>query len=584
MKSITLYPACWRRCSSRVVLLCMAFLAPFLPAMPAHADDPTPDAIDASIDKLIQLDPVQVATALKGYSAQAAAWESESAALKHQADELEQKSKAILARLDQIKERALALSKAFGEPVQGTQMAQAAPAMSPAPEMAPAADTSAETKPKVTYAEHILPILKQKCAKCHNQDTQKGGLTVDSYQAILAGGSSGAVINPGDADSSRLFRLVSGAEEPKMPPSGDGLSEDQLALLKEWIAIGAPVDANAKMAQQENEPKAEMTGFVTAAVVDGPPPMPEVQLAGPIAEYDRRVVARAVATNPRAPLLAVGGFRQVLLYDLTSYALLGALPFPEGEIFALTFSANGELLVAGGGVPGDSGCVVVWNVRSAERAGKYGEEYDAVLAADISPDHRMVALGGSTKKVKVYSVADGSPLYTCEDHTDWIYSVKFSPDGELLSTADRAGGLLLWQAANGRAVESLRGHGGAIHDLSYSADSALLASASADGTVRIWDTWQYKQVRSIAAHGGGVLSVDFSDTGELLSTGVDGLTKRWDSTGKNVATYEQLPDWGYQARFGAQDALVLAGAWNGEICLWDTASGSRVAQVFTGSS
>ncbi|MBX7255083.1 MAG: hypothetical protein K1Y02_01885 [Candidatus Hydrogenedentes bacterium] len=558
--------------------LCVA-LALLLSCAFAHADGPAPEAIDAAIDKLVTLDPATLAAKLKEYASQAEAWQAEANTLKQKADEIENHSKELATRVEALKERAKALGMALGEPAT-TMVAEAAPAAAPSMEMQAQAEAAA---PKVNFQEHILPILKQRCVKCHNQDSAKGGLVVDTYASLMEGGSSGAVIAAGQPDSSRLFKLVSRAEEPYMPPSGDPLTAEQLALIKDWIQSGAPQDANSKVAAAEAMGAEKKDVYVAAAIVDGPPPMPEVALQAPAAELAKRVVARAVATSPRAPLAAVAGYKQVLLYNLADYKLLGALPFPEGEIYTIAFSVNGELLLAGGGVEGDSGRVVVWNVRKAERAGVYGEEYDTILAADVSPDHKLLALGGPSKKVKVYSLADGALAYKLEDHTDWITSIKFSPDGELLATADRAGGLLLWQAANGRAVEALRGHTGAINDLGYSADSALLASAGADGTVRLWDTWKYAQTASISAHPGGALSVAFSAANELVTTGIDGLTKRWDTGGKNLATYEKLADWGYQARFGNAGALVLAGTWTGEVSVWDLA-GARVATMSTNAS
>jgi hypothetical protein len=572
------------RLATAIVVALGSFHAPGEDA-PAPAA-PTPESVDAVIDKVIALDPAQLAAKIDEYKKLLADLQKESAEKKAQADELEKKAVAETARLESIKASVIAVSMALNPPPaeEAMQMAAApAPEMAPAPE-APAAEMAADMKPTVNFAEHIQPLLKAKCVKCHNQDTQRGGFALDTFASLMQGGGSGAVITAGNADGSRLFRLISGAEEPKMPPSGDGFNPEELAKIKEWIAIGAPVDANAKIAKAEDKPKEAMQAYVAAAIVDGPPPMPEIALAAPAPENAKQVVARAIATNPRSPLIAVAGYKQVILYDLEKHAILGALPFPEGEIFSLTFSVSGELLVAGGGVSGDSGCAVVWNVRKGDRAGKYGEEYDAVMACDISPDHSKIALGMPTKKVKVFNVADSKELYKLEDHTDWIYSVKFSPDGELLATADRAGGLLLWQAANGRPVEALRGHTGAIHDLCYSNDSALLASASADGTVRLWDTWKYTQAGQFAAHAGGVLGVDFADNNELVTTGIDGQTKRWDTAGKNLATYAPLSDWGYTARFGGKDSIVLAGAWNGVVELWETASGNKVGELLTSAA
>ncbi len=544
---------------------------------PVFAQDAAPTA-DASIDKLLQLDPAAVAAKLKEYVAQAAAKEAEAAKLRGEADAKQAQSEAINAQLEALKARVTALSALFTEakPMDGS-----APAAMPEAPMK-VAQAEMDAAPAVNFADHILPILQERCAKCHNDDKQKGGLQVDNFEYLMEGGSSGDVIVPGNADGSRLFKLVTGAETPIMPPEGQGepLGEAQIELLRTWLSIGAPENSGSKimLAKEESTEAGQM--YVAAEIVDGPPPMPEVAMPL-LVDNPPRIPARAIASNPRSPLLAVAGYRQVMLYNLEDNALVGALPFEEGEIHTLTFSVNGELLVAGGGLAGDSGCAVVWQVRTGERLGKYGEAYDTVLAADISPDHRMIALGGPNKSISVYSTADGKRMYKLEDHTDWIYAVRFTPDGEVLATADRAGGLLLWQAANGRAVEKLSGHAGAIHDLAYSADSVQLASAGADGTIRLWNTWEYKAIRSFAAHGGGAFSVDFGPTNELVTTGRDKTLKRWDINGKELLNYGALPDWGFQARFGHAGAKVIGGAWDGEVAVWNTPAADRVATLTT---
>jgi WD40 repeat protein len=367
----------------------------------------------------------------------------------------------------------------------------------------------------------------------------------------MEGGSSGPVIVAGDPDGSRLMRLITQQEEPFMPPSGTPMPPEEIEIIRKWIADGAPADSSAKpMAAKSDEAAAtEQPTFVAATFADTPP-MPEVQLAAATPVGDRGQVARALDASPRAPILAVGSSQQILLYNIETFQLMGALPFPEGEVFTLTFSVNGELLLAGGGEEGFSGTCALYNVRTGERLGTFGEFWDTVLAADVSPDHRMVAVGGPEKKVKVYSTETREQLYEISDHNDWIYAVRFTPDGEVLATADRSGGLFLWQAANGRAVEQLRGHEGAIHALEYTADSVYLASAGADGTVHVWDTWKYTKVRSFKAHAQPVLNLDISASNQILTTSADRTTKLWDIEGKELASFQGLNDWGYQARAG----------------------------------
>ncbi len=74
-------------------------------------------------------------------------------------------------------------------------------------------------KAKITYQDHVSAVFRSRCGSCHNPDKQKGGLNLDNYGATLQGGGSGKVIEPGDADNSTIFLVVTHKEEPKMPPN-----------------------------------------------------------------------------------------------------------------------------------------------------------------------------------------------------------------------------------------------------------------------------------------------------------------------------------------------------------------------------
>jgi mono/diheme cytochrome c family protein len=528
-----------------------------------YADDPPVPSPDAVLDALLQSDPAAIKSALDAMRAQADALAAESAALKEQAAGVDRELEKVRGTLSPL--------QAFLPAPPKTVMAKE-----------PTEAKEAMAGPKVTYTDHVFPMFEQFCVKCHNEDKRRGGLSLASFNQSMEGGSSGQVILPGDPDGSRLVRLVEWAEEPIMPPKGDGLSDEQIEVIRNWIAEGAPRDTNSKVRlAKKTMPTAPEEIFVAAGGMDGPPPMPEVALAAVASPLTRAPVARSIAASPTAPLLAVAGEQQILLYNLDSNALMGALPFPEGDVFTMTFSFNGQLLLTAGGQEGASAAAVLWDVRKAERIGTYGRGYDTILAADISPDHRMIALGGPDRKVRVYATADGAQLYELKGHTDWVMSAKFSPDGELLATGDRAGNLLLWQAANGRAVEPLRGHNGSINALSYTYDSNVLASAGGDGKVFLWDTWKYKAIRNFNAHGGEVLSVDINKANEIVTSGNDGLTKRWGMDGKEKNKFESLGDWAYQTVFGKGGDVVASGNWGGAVAVWNAADAKRVATLTT---
>ena len=64
------------------------------------------------------------------------------------------------------------------------------------------------------------------------------GLELHTREGALKGGQNGVVIVPGDATNSRLYRRVTGQEEPQMPMGGQ-LSDEEVAAIKNWIDSGA---------------------------------------------------------------------------------------------------------------------------------------------------------------------------------------------------------------------------------------------------------------------------------------------------------------------------------------------------------
>ena len=100
---------------------------------------------------------------------------------------------------------------------------------------APAAPQSEQ---KASFSLDVLPILSQKCLPCHGETMASAGLELHTREGALKGGQNGVVIVPGDATNSRLYRRVTGQEEPQMPMGGQ-LSDEEVAAIKNWIDSGA---------------------------------------------------------------------------------------------------------------------------------------------------------------------------------------------------------------------------------------------------------------------------------------------------------------------------------------------------------
>ena len=168
-------------------------------------------------------------------------------------------------------------------------------------------------------------------------------------------------------------------------------------------------------------------------------------------------------------------------YHSDTLKLIGTLPFPERIPYVLRFSRNGKWLLAAGGRGASAGKAVIWDVTTGKRVTEIGDEADIVLAADVSPNHKFIALGGPGKLIKIYDTATGELKHRIKKHTDWVTAMEFSPDGETLATGDRNGGAFIWDVATGGIAFTLGDHKDSIASLSWRTDSQMLATASEDG-------------------------------------------------------------------------------------------------------
>ncbi len=434
---------------------------------------------------------------------------------------------------------------------------------------------------KPTYDQDVLPVFKQHCTNCHGNDKQKSDLNLASYAALQKGGSSGAVIVPGNPDKSRLYTLTAHVEEPKMPPSGNKIPDAQLNLLKLWVEQGGRENAGSKAVVAAKSTADIGLKSVVKGRPEGPPPMP---IAGklklePVVRARRAGAVLALATSPWAPLVAVGGQKQVILYNTDNGQLVGILPFDHGQINSIKFSRNAQFLLVAGGRGGQAGKAVLYKIATGEKVVEVGIESDAILAADISADQTQIAVGSPSKLIRIYSTTDGSVIREIKKHTDWVCAVEYSPDGVLLATGDRNGGLFVWEAFTGREYFSLRGHTAMITDVSWRDDSNVLASCSEDGTVRLWEMENGNPIKNWGAHGGGAASVRFTHDGKLASTGRDKLTKLWDQNGTAQKQFEAFPDLGLRVSVTHDNAKVIAGDWSGVVKAFSAADAKVLATL-----
>lgn len=95
---------------------------------------------------------------------------------------------------------------------------------------------------KRTYANDVAPIVDKYCLPCHLAENENpSGLNLDSYELMLKGGEKGVPVVAGKPDESNFYTKL--LEEPpfgkQMPRGRKKMTEEEIQIIKEWIAQGA---------------------------------------------------------------------------------------------------------------------------------------------------------------------------------------------------------------------------------------------------------------------------------------------------------------------------------------------------------
>jgi hypothetical protein len=115
----------------------------------------------------------------------------------------------------------------------------------------------------VDFAHDVLPVLRDRCARCHSSGTYEGDFSIDTRQTILDSGN----VEPGDPAASEMIQRIQSIDpDYRMPPTGKRLTTGQIEQLSRWIGQDLPWQAGFTFLGSDW--KAPI-GFVEVSLPDG---------------------------------------------------------------------------------------------------------------------------------------------------------------------------------------------------------------------------------------------------------------------------------------------------------------------------
>ena len=276
----------------------------------------------------------------------------------------------------------------------------------------------------VSYAKDVRPVFAVNCFGCHQGARSEADFVMTHFEQMLAGGASGdPAIVPGSPDESLLVELITPEEgKANMPPSGSPLSDKQIDTIRTWIEQGAKND------------------YVKTTIVHDQknPPL-----------YSRLPIITSLDHSPDGKLLAVTGFHEVLLLDvsdpdslaendeITTGRIIKRLIGMSTRVESVKFSPDGKRLAVSGGSPGELGEVQIWEVESGELLLSKTISHDTIYGVNWSPDGKMVSFGCTDTNLRAIDPETGEQVFFQSAHEDWIRDTVFSVDGSQLVSVGR---------------------------------------------------------------------------------------------------------------------------------------------------
>jgi WD40 repeat protein len=201
---------------------------------------------------------------------------------------------------------------------------------------------------------------------------------------------------------------------------------------------------------------------------------------------------------------------------------------PQGFLMMnFAFSPDSKTLVAQSPV---DNALLVWDAVTGKElrrfrlpANRFGLAAASLGLIAVSPDGKLLAVGGGDHSVHLLDAATGKEMGAAGGHRSAVVSVRRAPDGKTVTTASEDGTIRVWDALTGEELHRLTLAEGA-HTYALSADGRKLAVVQIGGAIQLWDVATNKELQTIVAPEGGVGSLAFAPDGKTLA--VYGTTKK----------------------------------------------------------
>ena len=435
------------------------------------------------------------------------------------------------------------------------------------------------------FRDQVVPLLFEKCFSCHGGATREGGYSIENTEVLFRAGDSGAMpIDIRNIDASELLiRLKSQDTSARMPLDSEPFDDTEIESVRLWIAAGAKVG--------ENHSSTSLVEIYGRNKVSARAP----------SHYTNLLAVSSLLLSPDSKELLVGGYSEVLVWNVDRQSLEARLPTRGRFITDMVWAPDGKLVVASG-APGRFGVLEAFKFATRQPIQAFGFSRDVCLSIAASPFRNEVVAGFSDGGVTIFSMDDYKPRVVSIPHSAGVTSVGWSSrDNRIFSSSlDRTA--KSFEATGGHVLSAYADHERAVGGVANTQYGPITLDET--GTLKLWSDGE--EARSIAKFEGlsqRVQGIRVANEAILVGEGErirrlaiiqdevdDDKPKDLDKDKsepekpkkkkrtriKEMESLESIPIESVQSITANARGLVAAGLTNGQVVVWRTEESLKV--------
>jgi WD40 repeat protein len=366
-------------------------------------------------------------------------------------------------------------------------------------------------------------------------------------------------------------------------------------------SLTIPIWFAAPAAASSAAPASEPALLASAATPASPPALECTVSCG------AAIPLSGIAFSPDGKTLAVGGYKEILVWDLVEGKLAKRIGAGQigSMVQAVVFSKDGKTLAAAEGTPCAAGAVRIFDPQSGQLAASFQEPKGVVFCLAVSPDGKFLAGGCGDALVYVWSLEEKKLVTTLKRHSLAVVSVAFGGDAKsaFLVTASLDKTVQVWEAGTWKPdrvtttleapvqrcfLQQVARNAGESHRLAF----ILGGHDSRSLQVRLDDKapgWARSRDVKLDIDGGTPLDClwlkDKDPSKWFLSYAYvacsDATVKvfAFDQKLRQIATLRGHSGWVYAVAANAEAARLASAGSDGSVKLWNTADRSPLATL-----